>query len=247
MGPLLILQHHDVETPGIFGEILAERGLAVQTVRPDHGQSVPSDPQAFAGLIVMGGPMGVYEEKKYPWLRAEDRLLRAVIADDLPALGICLGSQLIAKAAGARVAPGPEKEIGWYPLTLTQDGQADPLFAGFPRTFEAFEWHGDVFHLPSRAVNLASSARYVHQAFRIGRRIYGLLFHLEVTAPMVRVMTEAFRGEVVGPGDLLRPEVILADLDRRTETLNTRARQLFAAFLGLVPRQSASADRRSAG
>ncbi len=130
MPPFLVLQHHPIETPGVFADMLGERGLAIQTVRLDLGRPVPADP---------GGPMGVYEEARYPWLREEDRLLREAIARDQPMLGICLGSQLIAKAAGAHVAPGPEKEIGWYPLTLTADAKADPLFAGFPPTFEAFE------------------------------------------------------------------------------------------------------------
>lgn len=238
MRPVLILQHHPVETPGVFAEVLAERGLSIHTVRPDLGEPIPSDSGTFAGVIAMGGPMGVYEDDRYPWLRAEDRLLRAAISREQPTLGICLGSQLIAKAAGARVAPGGEKEIGWYPVTLTRNGRADPLFAGFPGTFESFEWHGDVFDLPPGAVNLVGSARYAHQAFRIGRRVYGLLFHLEVTASMVRAMAEAFREELAGLGDPSRLNGILADLDRRTKTLNALARGLFDAFL--APLQPAS-------
>lgn len=235
MRPILIFQHHPIEAPGVFAAVLAERGDATHTVRPDLGQAIPSDLGGFGGLILMGGPMGVYEEARFPWLREEDRLLREAIARDLPTLGICLGSQLIAKAAGARVAPGPEKEIGWYPLTLTPAGHADPLFGEFPETFQAFEWHGDVFDLPGGAVNLASSARYPHQAFRVGRRVYGLLFHLEVTPPMVRAMAEAFRDELAGLGDPSRENAILADLDRRTAALNERARRLFEAFLALIP------------
>lgn len=234
MQPFLVLQHHPIETPGIFAEMLAERGLAIQTVRLDLGLPVPTDPGAFAGVIAMGGPMGVCEEDRYPWLREEDRLLKEAIARDQPTLGICLGSQLIAKAAGARVAPGPEKEIGWYPLTLTDDGRKDPLFAGFPERFEAFEWHGDIFDLPSGAVGLASSARYPHQAFCLGRRAYGLLFHLEVTAPMVRVMTETFKDELPPLGGPSRATTILADLDRCTPALNALARRLFSAFLALL-------------
>lgn len=234
MRPMLVLQHHPIETPGVFGEMLAERGFDMHTVRTDLGQPVPSDPGAFAGVIAMGGPMGVYEEEKYPWLREEDRLLRAAISRDQPMLGICLGSQLIAKAAGARVAPGLEKEIGWYPLTLAQNGQADSLFAGFPKTFDAFEWHGDIFDLPPGAVSLASSARYPHQAFRIGQRVYGLLFHLEVTAPMVRAMADTFRVEIASLGDPSRVDAILADLDRRTAPLNAHARRLFGCFLSLI-------------
>ncbi len=234
MRPILILQHHDIEKPGVFAEMMAERGLATQTVRPDLGQPLPSDTQAFAGVIAMGGPMGVYEEERYPWLREEDRLLKTAIARDLPTLGICLGSQLIAKAAGARVAPGPEKEIGWYPLTLSRDGQTDQLFSGFPGTFEAFEWHGDIFDLPNGAASLASSARYAHQAFRVGRRVYGLLFHLEVTAPMVRTMADTFRDEVAALGDPSRISAILTDLDSRASTLNGLARGLFSGFLSLL-------------
>jgi GMP synthase (glutamine-hydrolysing) len=234
MLPFLILQHHPIETSGVFAEMLGERGLATQTVRLDLAQPVPADPSAFAGVIAMGGPMGVYEEERYPWLREEDRLLKEALARDQPTLGICLGSQLIAKAAGARVTPGPEKEIGWYPLTLTADAKADPLFAGFPPTFEAFEWHGDVFDLPEKAVPLAASARYPHQAFRVGRRVYGLLFHLEVTAPMVRVMTDTFKDEVVALGDPSRENAILSNLDYRTPALNALARRLFSAFLSLL-------------
>ena len=234
MRPILVLQHHPIEMPGVFAEMLAERDFAIRTIRPDLGQPIPSDPGAFAGVIAMGGPMGVYEEEKYPWLREEDRLLKTAIARDLPTLGICLGSQLIAKAAGARVAPGPEKEIGWYPLTLTEDSQADSLFAGFPKTFDAFEWHGDIFDLPKGAVSLVSSARYPHQAFRIGRRVYGLLFHLEVTAPMVLTMTDAFSEEIAALGDPSRASAILADLDRRAAALNALARQLFERFLTLI-------------
>ncbi len=234
MPPFLVLQHHPIETPGVFAEMLSERGLATQTVRLDLGQPVPADPGAFAGVIAMGGPMGVYEEDRYPWLREEDRLLKEALARDQPTLGICLGSQLIAKAAGARVAPGPEKEIGWYRLTLTADAKADLLFAGFPPTFDAFEWHGDVFDLPEKTVPLAASARYPHQAFRLGRRVYGLLFHLEVTAQMVRVMTETFKYELVPLGGPSRATAILADLDRRGPTLNALARRLFSSFLSLL-------------
>jgi GMP synthase (glutamine-hydrolysing) len=126
--PVLVLQHHPVETPGVFASVLAERGIAVHTVRPDLGEPVPAAPDAFGAVIAMGGAMGVYEEARYPWLGDEVRLLKAVLAADHPALGICLGSQLIARAGGAGGAPGPEKEIGWYPLTLTEAARTDPLF-----------------------------------------------------------------------------------------------------------------------
>lgn len=232
--PVLVLQHHPVETPGVFLDVLAERGLAARTVRSDLGEPVPAEPSAFAALVVMGGPMGVYEEDRHPWIRDEVRLLAGAVDRDVPTLGVCLGSQLVAKAAGARVAPGPEKEIGWYPLTLTPDGRADALLGGLPPAFEAFEWHGDVFDLPPGAAGLVRSARYPYQAFRLGRRVYGLLFHLEVTAPMVRGMVEAFRGELAGLGDPSRAAAILAGLEARTTAMNRLARGLFERFLDLT-------------
>ncbi|HET7874280.1 MAG TPA: type 1 glutamine amidotransferase [Methylomirabilota bacterium] len=234
--PILVLQHHAIETPGVFAEVLAARGWSLRTVRPDRGEPLPDDPGEFAGLLVMGGPMGVYEDGRYPWLRDEDRLLRAAIGRGCPALGICLGSQLIAKAAGARVAPGPVKEIGWYPLDLTAAGRADALLGGFPPTFEAFEWHGDAFDLPPDAVGLASSALYPHQAFRLGRSAYGLLFHLEVTAAMVGEMTRTFTSELDALGDPGRPQAVLDNLERRVKPLNDLARRLFEGWLGLAAR-----------
>ncbi len=231
---ILVLQHHPVETPAVFGEVLDERGIARDTVRPDLGQPVPAAPEGFAGILVMGGPMAVYEEARYPWLRDEHRLLQAALERDVPTLGICLGSQLIAKAAGARVAPGPEKEIGWYRLTLSPAGEADPLFAGFPRAFDAFEWHGDVFELPRGAVGLAGSARYPLQAFRLGARAHGLLFHLEVTAAGVRDMLGAFREEAEAVGGPGLAERIAEDLDRRTKAPNELARRLFTRYLDLA-------------
>ena len=178
--------------------------------------------------------MGAYEEDRYHWLRDEHQLLREAIALDLPTLGVCLGSQLIAKAAGARVGPGPGKEVGWYSLMLTPEGKRDPLFSGFPETFDAFEWHGDVFDLPPGGLLLASSERYPTQAFRVGHRVYGLLFHLEVTASMVRKMLEAFGDELARLDGPPRLNAILADLDRRAGGLNLGARRFFGAFLGLM-------------
>jgi GMP synthase (glutamine-hydrolysing) len=227
--PILVLQHHAVETPGIFAEVLDERRLLTRVIRPDLGHPVPSSPEGFRAIVVMGGPMGVYEEEQYPWLRDEDRLLRSAIERDVPALGVCLGSQLIAKAAAASVVPGPEKEIGWYRLRLIEAGRRDPLFAGFPASFEAFEWHGDIFDLPTGATGLAASERYPHQAFRLGRAVYGLLFHLEVTAQMIRDMLRAFRAEAGG-----RAASVETDLDLRTKALNDLGRGLFGRFLALA-------------
>jgi GMP synthase-like glutamine amidotransferase len=232
--PVLILQHFWCETPGIFLDILQEYGIPVQTVRGFMNESYPSDLSAYCGVIAMGGPMGVYEEERYPWLRQEDALLKKAIQQDLPTVGVCLGSQLLAKAAGAEVKPGPRKEIGWYPLTLSAEAGHDPLWHSFPPAFEAFEWHGDIFSLPSGAVSLASSALYPHQAFRIGRRVYGLLFHLEVTPEMVNTMLETFADEVASAQAYIDPGVIRHDLAARAGRLNVLAREFMRGFCGLL-------------
>jgi GMP synthase (glutamine-hydrolysing) len=232
--PVLILQHFWCETPGVFLDILYERGIPTETVRGFLAEPYPADLSAYSGVIAMGGPMGVYEEDHHPWLRQEDVLLKSALQQDLPTLGVCLGSQLIAKAAGAEVKPGPRKEIGWYPLTLGDVARQDPLWQAFPPTFEAFEWHGDVFSLPPGAVSLASSALYPHQAFRLGRRVYGLLFHLEVTAEMVKTMLSAFADEVAGVRAYINPAVIEHDLTARAARLNDLARGFMRRFCDLL-------------
>jgi GMP synthase-like glutamine amidotransferase len=232
--PILILQHFWCETPGVFLDVLNAHGISTETVRGFMGDAYPLDLSAYSGVIAMGGPMGVYEEDQHPWLRQEDALLKMAIQQDVPTLGVCLGSQLIAKAAGAEVKPGPRKEIGWYPLTLTPAAHQDPLWCSFPSTFEAFEWHGDVFSLPPGAVSLASSVLYPHQAFRIGRRVYGLLFHLEVTAAMAKTMLDTFADEVAGVSAYIDPATIEQDLAARAARLNELARDFMRGFCELL-------------
>lgn len=125
MKPVLVFQHIWCETPGIFLDLLREQKRPVETVRLYEGDPVPADLSRFSGLLVMGGPMSVNDEADYPWLKAEDRILKEALALDVPTLGICLGSQLIAKAAGGTVRQGPRKEIGWYPVRLTAAARHD--------------------------------------------------------------------------------------------------------------------------
>lgn len=232
--PVLILQHFWCETPGVFLEILKERGIPTTTVQGYQVEPYPTDLSAYSGIVAMGGPMGVYEEDHHPWLQQEDVLLKAALQQNVPILGVCLGSQLIAKAAGAEVKPGPRKEIGWYSLTLSPEAAQDPLWQSFPPTFEAFEWHGDVFTLPPGAVCLASSALYPHQAFRISQRVYGLLFHLEVTADMIQTMLTAFADEVASVRSYIDPAAIEQNLTARATRLNTLARDFMQRFSDLL-------------
>lgn len=192
---VLVLQHVAIEGPGRIGAALG----ATRTIRIDQGEPVPTGLDGATGLLVMGGPMGVYEQDRYPHLTAELRLIERAIAADLPVLGVCLGSQLVATALGATVRKSGRQEIGFLPVTLTDAAGDDPLFTGLPHAFTALHWHGDVFDLPPGATHLASSAMTEVQAFRAGRA-WGLLFHLEADAVQVAAMAARFPADVIAAG-----------------------------------------------
>lgn len=191
---VLVVQHVTSEGPGLVGTLLAEASVPTRLLRPD--EAIPEDALASAsGLVVLGGPMGVYEADAYPRLVHEQALLRDAMARELPVVGICLGSQLLAASLGARVAPSGRKELGWLDVMLEADAETDPLFCGLPARFEALHWHGDVFELPVGARWLARSAMTAHQAFAVGTA-WGLLFHLEAGRAEVERMADAFPDEL---------------------------------------------------
>lgn len=147
-------------------------------------------------LIVMGGPMGVHDEDKFPWLVIEKRFIEKAINEGKAVLGICLGAQLIADVLGAQVYPNRTREIGWYPIELTAAGRRSPLFGFLPARIKVFHWHGDTFDLPPGAVHIARSAACPHQAFVYNERIIGLQFHLESTPEGVEALIENCSGEL---------------------------------------------------
>jgi GMP synthase (glutamine-hydrolysing) len=196
---VLVLQHAACEGPGRIATALAARGIAVREVRIDRGEAVPSQLGDARGLVVMGGPMGVYEADRLPHLAAEMRLIERAVAGGAPVLGVCLGSQLVAGALGASVRSSGQRELGWLPVTLDDAASSDPLFAGVPRTFHPLHWHGDVFELPRGATHLAASAMTAHQAFRLGSA-WGILFHIEVDLAQVAAMAEQFPSDLTDAG-----------------------------------------------
>lgn len=185
---VLAIQHVEPETTGLIGEALSEGGARLTTVRVFEGEPVPAGIAPHDALVVMGGPMGVYEADRHPHLADEIELIRRAVESDVPVLGVCLGSQLLAAALGSSVRPA-QRELGWLPVTLTPEGAADPLFAGLPPTFTVFHWHGDAFAPPPGSVALASSDLTPCQAFRHGAHV-GLLFHMEMSESMIRALVE---------------------------------------------------------
>lgn len=183
---ILVVQHAEAEAMGLLEPLCRELGIAWHLCRPYAGEPVPPATQPYDGLVLLGGPMHVEEADRCPFLHEEVKLLQQAFRRQLPTLGLCLGAQLMAQAAGARVARGPAPEIGWFPVQLTEAGRSDPLFAGLPAEFMTFHWHGDTYALPPKAVHLASSAQYAQQAFRLGEQAYAFQFHPEVTPEIVQ-------------------------------------------------------------
>lgn len=229
--PLLVVQHVEVEGLGLLGELVAEQQLATKWIGPSDALPASAIEDA-SGVIVLGGPMGVYEADRHPRLRAEMDLLAAAVARKVPVLGICLGSQLLAAALGARVYPGERKELGWFDVTLSAAAADDALFQQAPTPFPALHWHGDVFELPRGATHLASSVLTVNQAFSYGGTAWGLLFHLEARLAEVQAMTNAFSDEVAAVG--VAPSELLASTARHADDVRANARAIFGAWLRLV-------------
>lgn len=233
--PVLFLIQIEIEGPGRIADCLRQRGLPSEEVHLYRGDPLPDSPKPYSAVVPLGGPMNVYEEERYPFLRDEDRLLRRALAEELPVLGLCLGAQLLAKAAGAKVRKNPTAEIGWMDVDILPEGQADPLFSGLPTRLPVFQWHGDTFELPEGAEWLASSPRCTHQAFRLGRRAYGLQFHLEVTPAMVIEWTEAYLEDLRRHDDAPRIERSLReDGELYDATLAQTAERLVGNFLDRV-------------
>jgi len=182
---VLILKHVENEGPGLIENHLIHEEIPYQIIDLSQDPIFPKSDH-FTHIVLLGGPMNVYEEDRYPFLKEEDLFIKEAIQRGKFVLGICLGAQLIAKALGAKVFKSPAKEIGWFEVSLTGWGLQDPLFFNLPRTFPVFQWHEDTFEIPKLAKLIATSTTVSHQAFHYGEKVYGLQFHLEVTEEMIR-------------------------------------------------------------
>ena len=225
-------QHVENEGLGTLLPLLQSKEIKVQVLKPFKGDAIPD--ALGDGLIVLGGPMGVYEEKQYPWMTLELGSLRKALSNSLPILGVCLGAQMLAHAAGGQVYRGALPEIGWHPLALTPEGRHDPLFLDVPPEFSAFHWHNDTFTLPWNAVRLASSGYYPNQIFKINRNAYGFQCHLEITEDMAKSWMGSGARSFTPFGGPVRPERVLEDLPQNCETLRAYGEKIFYRFFSML-------------
>lgn len=211
------LQHVPFEGIGAIEEWARDRSHALSGTELYRQRSLPSlDEMDF--LVIMGGPMNVYEEAEYPWLLSEKALISSAIEGGKTVLGICLGAQLVADVLGGPVSKGPQAEIGWYPVELTEEGRNLAVFGGFPPRFTALHWHGDTFAIPPGAVRAASSEACPNQAFVYdGGRVVGLQFHLEETRRSLDQLVAHAGSDLVegpwiaSPAELLSPNAPFAE------------------------------------
>ena len=196
-----IVENTAATSHGQVGVALHEAGARVDVYKPWTGQPLPATVDADA-LVVFGGEQSALDDHTHPYLPQLADLMAGYTAADRAVLGICLGAQLAARAFGAQNLLGAAPEFGWCPVTLTDAGAADPLFAALPRTFPIYQWHSDTFTLPEGAVQLATSAGALQQGFRLGRATYATQFHFEASRAVVRDWRTAFAGaiEVAKPG-----------------------------------------------
>ena len=219
MKPVAIFRHSSTEGPGYFATYLDHRSIPWQLVKIDAGEAVPADPRSFSGLVFMGGPMSVNDD--LPWIEPELQLIRAAVDADVPALGHCLGGQLMSKALGGAVSRNPVKEIGWGDISVLDVPPALQWFGHASPSFLSFHWHGETFTLPSGAQRILSSAYCENQAFALGKHL-GMQCHIEMTREMVDSWCASGAREIQHSKSpaVQSVEEIKTDVDRRLANLH---------------------------
>jgi len=221
---VLSVSHGPTVPGGVFDEVAEAAGHELERwVVPLGGSPQPA--ASYGAITVFGGSMHPDQHAEHAWLEREEELLRDALADGVPVVGVCLGAQMLARAAGAWVGPAAEPEVGWFEIELTPEGRSDPVLGVLPGRTEAFQWHSYTFGLAEGATELARSA-VCSQAFRIGARAWGLQFHAEVTLAMIRSWTTDDGHELPVPAD-----GFLAEAERRIGEWNEHGRRLCEAFL----------------
>tara|TARA_B100001123_G_C15200383_1_gene983119 strand:+ start:49 stop:738 length:690 start_codon:yes stop_codon:yes gene_type:complete len=224
---ILIIQHIDIESPGIILNFMKEKGISFDCRKIENDNTNLLD---YDGLIIMGGPMSVNDKDHYSFIDKEIELVKHYLMINKPILGICLGSQIIASALNSSIYKNSKQELGWHTVSLTQNN--DTIFENLENNFLAFHWHGDIFDLPNNSIKLASSQISNIQAFVFQKNCYGLLFHLEVTKEIVENIIDTFKSDLVS--ESIDKSIILCDLEKKIKMINDNGKIIFNRWLDLI-------------
>ncbi len=234
MRKLLVFQHVAAEPLGMLDPMFRDAGFRIRYVNFQRTPDARVSIGRYHGLVVLGGPMGADDDALHPHLTYERDVIREAVESGMPVLGICLGAQLMAACMGGTTLRGAAPEFGWTRVQATEAGRADPLFAHFDGSEPIFQWHSDTFTLPPQAVHLAESRRCPHQAFRIGENAYGVQFHLEADAALIRRWIGAHDQvpELDTGGAPFDAEAALLATHRHMQRARSLAQQVFGEFIG---------------
>jgi GMP synthase-like glutamine amidotransferase len=221
MSDVLVVQNTRIESSGYLGELLSRDGFDITSINAKH-ETIPN--QKFSLVVILGAPESANDD--FPYLIEEQELITNSVNDNIPVLGICLGSQLIAKTFGAKVYKGPIKEIGFYHDLMFSNNSK--LFSGFKNPFTVFHWHGDTFDLPTGATRLALSENYLNQAFQYKSAI-GLQFHLEVNEQMVNLWLDKTE-EKLQQITYIDPQKIRSDIDENISIVKSNMENFYKNF-----------------
>jgi GMP synthase-like glutamine amidotransferase len=232
---LLMIQHVACEGPGLLEKEIINEGWELDIRCMDtSGTKLPDNLGDYQAFIILGGPMGAYEETRYPYLFKIQEFVREAVFKHIPTVGICLGGQLIARALGADVGPNPIVEIGWSPVRLLPEGGDNRLFSNMPSMFSVFQWHGDTFALPKGAVLLASGKACHNQAFVFANHIWALQFHLEVTPAMIASWSDIYANELVNYGGPGAPALLVLNTQARWESMQPWREQFLSNLTAIL-------------
>lgn len=207
-----VLQHVDFENEGSIADWARAKGHTISRTRLFAGEKLPEH-STYDLLVVMGGPMNIYEEKEFPYLIEEKRFLKDSIAQGKKVLGICLGAQLLADVLGGKVTRNIEKEIGWHKVEMTEEGLNEPVFKNVPKRLTAFHWHGDTFAIPKGAVHAAVSEACAGQAFVYKKKVVGLQYHIETNLEGLSNLINNCYGEIMERPFIQTADKMLAGVD----------------------------------
>ena len=230
---ILFLKHIDIEGPGTIETHFKKIGCPTKTINLHKGDRFPKDFSEVDAVVSLGGPMNVYEENKFPFLKEEDQFLKKVLQEEIPFLGICLGSQLLAKACGAKVTKSPVKEVGWFKVQFQPEGKTDPLFTGLGDIIDVYHWHKDMWEVPQDGKLLATAEGCPHQALKVGKYAYGLQFHVEVTERIIKDWCKNYY-KSDDPTLQQKAQDMIEAFGKKKESFEQSARKLYDNFVKIM-------------